>query len=478
MKDDDNNTDEELEDDEDFDVDGVMADNGVQGGKLRKGPFDPAGCAQEFIAEWMGERLTWRENFFGYTGTHWKIENHMDVMAMVNRELMDSVWERWDKKKDMMVKVPWTLNNAALANLEKQLMLQASLHSTVEPARGGDYVFLENGRLNIMTETLYPHDPSIFNLHAVPFDYDPLAHCPEWDKFMDTTFGGDEVAIEIHYRWMAAELIGAVDMQKAYMLLGERRSGKGTLMRIGDALAGHGQTTAMSLRDFSKGFGLYSLIGKTVCRINELVDAGPGAGAAVEYLLNIIGGDTIQVDRKNKDPWIGQMPVLFTLTGNEIPRMPDSGGALISRLIVNRTVGSREGMQDPNLSARIIKREMPGVLNRVLVYVDKVNDKWPVNELVLDDIEMLRDGGSPVRAWLNDVGMKFGPTYGIERKEAFAEFTSWAHENGHGRLTSQWFGRHLKPAVPRLATTHKRIEGKQVRYYSGFGREELFDWTP
>lgn len=452
------------------------ANDTVQG-RCRPDPGAPSEVAAEFVAEWIGERLVWRGDFYTYTGTRWAKEDERDVMGEINRELMDSYYQKW--VKDAWKDYPWHPNNTSLANLKTQLMLQAALPSSVEPVRGGEFIFMENGRYVIMTGMLLEHDPSIFNLHAVPFAFDPEAQCPRWDRFIDETFAGDEVAIEIHYRWMATELMAATDLQKAYMLLGERRSGKGTLMRIGDALAGIGQTTAMSLRDFAKGFGMRALIGKNVCRINEMVDPGLGAAAAVEYLLSIVGGDSVQVDIKLQDPWVGQLPVLFTLSGNEIPRLPDAGGALTSRMILNRTAGTREGKQDPGLAGKIIGDEMPGVLNRVLAWVDKVYDAWPVNERVAGDIQSMRDGGSPVRAWLEDPEneLRVGPMWAMPRKEAFVEFASWAHENGHGRMSNATFGRHLSACVPNLGAAQVGGKNSQVRHYTGFGKEELLVWT-
>lgn len=449
----------------------ILAEAGA-GGKVRENPGNPSGVAEEFIQEWNGRRVVWRGDFYSYTGTHWEVEDWADVKAEINNELRASVyWKIGADGKSRLIE--WNPNNTSLSNLETQLRLQAALPSSVEPVKGGHYVFLGNGRFNLVTGVLEKHDPKIFNLHASPFDYDPGATCPTWDAFIKQTFDGDEDRIRIQYLWMAYELSGATDLQKAYMLLGEKRSGKGTIAHVSDSLLGLGQVTAMTLRQFGNNFGLSSLIGKSVCRLNDVRDAGTANAAAVEYLLNIVGGDPVQIDRKNKDPWVGQLGVRFSLSSNEEVRLPDASGAIVSRFIFNRTSGSHYGHEDYTLLDRILQGEMPGVLNRVLDHIDDVYGKWPVSAHVDEIMESMKNASQPLRAWIEDNGIQVGPEYALAVGAAYHGYREWAESNGYHAMNSATFGKALRALLSGLTIRKIGPAKEQVRHYVGLGYDKM-----
>lgn len=445
----------------------ILAKAGA-GGQVREHPGNPSGVAEEFIREWDGHRCVWRGDFYKYTGTHWEREEWTDVKAEVNNELRASVY--WKTGKDGEPRmIEWNPNNTSLSNLETQLRLQSALPSTLEPVTGGHYVFLENGRFNLITGRLEEHDPKIFNLHASPFGYNKEAQCPVWDDFIKQTFDGDQDSIDTHYLWMAYELLGSLDLQKAYMLLGQPRSGKGTVMRIQDALLGASQVTSMSLRDFGTDFGMQSLVGKSVCRINDARDAGTANVAAVERLLGIVGGDAVQINRKGIAPWVGRLGVRFTLASNEEIRLPDASGAIVSRFIFNRTAGSHLGHEDFTLADRILEKEMPGVLNRVLDYVDHVHEKWPKNIRVQATVSAMKAASQPLRAWVEDSGLNLGPEYYIARGAAYHNYKDWCEGNGYRPMNSSTFGRALRAWLSGVGDKQIGPAGEQVRCYTGIG---------
>lgn len=438
-------------------------------GKVRASPGNPYDAAAEFIAEWMGERLVWRGDFYDYTGSHWAIQDEADVMSEINRELGGSITEVIKDGKSRMVK--WSPNNSSLANLKTQLMLQSALPSTKEPDHGGGkYVFLPEGRWNVETQELETHDPTIFNLHASPVHYDPDALCPEFFKFLDQTFGGDQDAIDLHGYWMAYELLGVTDLQKYYLLLGETRSGKGTAMAISDALIGVEQSTSVSLSDFGKNFGLSLLIGKSICRISDAQDVEQkDARAAVQRLKSITGEDRVMLDRKNKDPWVGQLGVRFTIETNTELALPDASSVVIDRAVMNRTFGSHKDSVDPSLRRRIIENEMSGILNWVLGFCDKVYGEWPVNDRAVETRRHMKAASQPLREWVEEAGLVIDPLLEIPRGEAYESYVDWCHTAGQRPDSRVWFARKLRAYIPGLEDASPLIDGKQIRVYRGLG---------
>jgi len=69
--------------------------------------------------------------------------------------------------------------------------------------------------------------------------------------------------------------------------------------------------------------------------------------------LSISGEDALIIDRKFLPAWTGRLSVRFTILTNELPRIADTSGALIGRLIVLVLVNSFYGREDPSLTARL-----------------------------------------------------------------------------------------------------------------------------
>ena len=89
-----------------------------------------------------------------------------------------------------------------------------------------------NGLLKTSDRTLMPHTPDYFGHFALSFDYDPTAPKPaRWLQFVDEVMPGDPTAQKVLQEFLGYILCGRTDLQKALMLLGPKRCGKGTIDR-------------------------------------------------------------------------------------------------------------------------------------------------------------------------------------------------------------------------------------------------------
>ena len=109
---------------------------------------------------------------------------------------------------------------------------------------------------------------------------------------------------------------------------------------------------APTLAGLGMNFGLAPLIGKGVAIISDARLGGRADQHAIaERLLSITGEDTITVDRKYMFAWTGQLLVRFLVISNELPRLSDASGALMSRFIVLVLTHSFYGREDQTLTA-------------------------------------------------------------------------------------------------------------------------------
>jgi phage/plasmid-associated DNA primase len=101
------------------------------------------------------------------------------------------------------------------------------------------YLNLPNGLLDWRTGTLLPHDPDVPSVHRIPVAWDPTATCSMTDRFLRELFGQDDEMIAFVEEIVGAMLYsGHPFHQRAVMLLGEGKNGKGSFMAWARLLVG------------------------------------------------------------------------------------------------------------------------------------------------------------------------------------------------------------------------------------------------
>ena len=87
--------------------------------------------------------------------------------------------------------------------------------------------------------------------------------------------------------------------QKMLLIVGPKRSGKGTIGRVLQALLGHSNVVGPTLASLQTNFGLAPLIGKPLAIISDARLGGRSDQASIaERLLSISGEDAVTIDRK------------------------------------------------------------------------------------------------------------------------------------------------------------------------------------
>ncbi len=332
-----------------------------------------------------------------------------------------------------------------------------------------DILPCRNGLLHVPSRHLLPPSPHFFTLNGLEFDFDADAPAPEhFLRFLEELWPDDQESKDCLLEWIGYLLTPRTHLQKILMLVGPKRSGKGTIGRLITHLIGKRNACAPTLAGMSIPFGLWALMGKAVAIIADARIGGRTDTAIVaERLLSISGEDIQSVSRKFLPDWTGRIGTRFMLLTNELPRIEDASGALVSRFLVLTLNQSFYGREDHGLLARLIK-ELPGILNLALEGAHRLRARGhfqqpAASESLIQDFE---DLGSPTAAFVRDC-CDVGPGYEVTQKELYEEWRHWCRENGRDNSgTVQTFGRNLRAAV-LLGKSFPRKSGKRVRYYQG-----------
>ena len=337
------------------------------------------------------------------------------------------------------------------------------------PIHPRDLMPMINGLLHVRDRRMLPPTPTFFCPYALPYQYDPTAPPPQHLlRFLNDLWPNDIESQNTLQEVMGLYLTPDTRHQKIVLVVGPRRSGKGTIGRVITGLLGRENVAGPTLASLGTNFGLQPLIDRPVAIVSDARLSGRADGAVVvERLLTISGEDTITIDRKYRGQWTGKLNTRLIILTNELPRFFDASGALASRFVVLKLSRTFLGKEDQMLTEKLLS-ELPGVLKWSLDGLDRLRQRGyfcqPISASGL--ISQMEDLGSPISAFLRDC-CQLGPRLSVPVKDLYAAWKKWCEEQGQAAGSAQTLGRDLHTVIPDLITTMPRINGKQVRHYVG-----------
>jgi len=322
--------------------------------------------------------------------------------------------------------------------------------------------------LHIPTGEVMSATPNLFTTNALDFDYDADPEPPErWIKILEQLFGDDLESVGMLQEWMGYCLTADTSQQKMLLVVGPRRSGKGTLARVVTRLVGAGNVVGPTTGSLATQFGLQPLIGKSLAIVSDARFSGDGVATVVERLLCISGEDTLTIDRKYLGSVSTKLPTRFMFLTNELPRLKDASNALTGRFLVLRLHNSFYGQEDQTLTDALLE-ELPGILKWSLDGWRRLKQRGrfvqPMSST--DAIQELEDLASPVGAFVREMCV-VGPGQRVTIESIYTAYCAWCENEGWQNVpTRHTFGKDLAAAVP--VVVRKRGTG-QVPFYAGIG---------
>ena len=414
-----------------------------------------------------------RGSWWRWSGTRWSEAHDEEVRGLVYDRLRHAVTR--DKSGDLR---PWNPTARRVSDvLDALASSSAALPHDLEPGQFVDgaaapgLIPMRGGVLDLTTRTVRPHHPRLFTTSALPYDIalGGGEAPPAWSAFLDSAFGHDAdgpAKVALLREWFGYLLSGRTEQQKGLLLVGPTRSGKGTLLRIAEALVGTANTAATTFGTLARPFGLAGLNGKTLAVVGDQRERP--APAALEMVLSIIGGDAVLVDRKFRDPETVRLSARFMVASNEVPDLGDRSAAAVGRFLIVRMTRSHFGTEDLGLGDRLLG-ELPGIAAWALVGLDELTERGRFAEpdSAREERETLSRDASPVRQFLDDA-LVVGADHAVPRDIAYAAWTAWCAQHGFRPGNVATFGRLLREQVPGLGEARPRgADGNRVRAYTG-----------
>lgn len=341
--------------------------------------------------------------------------------------------------------------------------------------RPGDYpahelIAFRNGFLHYPSRTLTPANDRLFVVNALDFDF---MHNPPpptaWLKFLESLWPDDPESITALAEMFGYLLTDDTSQQKMFMLVGPPRCGKGTILRVLEALVGYHNRVSPSLASIGTQFGLQPLIGKRLAMISDARLSGRAdQQPIVENLLRISGEDALTIDRKHNEAWSGKLPTRFVLATNELPAFSDASSALANRFMLFKFNTSFLGREDHGLTMRLLK-ELPSIVMWALDGLMNLQERgYLIRPSSADDLAAdLIEQTSPIRSFVDECCV-IGNTYQIDRDDIFAAWRKWCEDQGRDFPGAKnTFGRQLSAAYPEVSRSQPRDGGTRLNLYTG-----------
>ncbi len=269
------------------------------------------------------------------------------------------------------------------------------------------FINLRNGTLEIAPNksTLRSFDLNDFLTYQLPFSYNPNSTATVFTDYLN------HVLPEKELQNILAEYIGylfipnnRLKLEKTLILYGAGANGKSVFFDIINALLGRQNVTTYSLAKLTDPNGYYrAMIG------NKLVNYASEINSKLDpsFFKQLVSGEPIEARLPYGQPFILEKYAKLIFNTNKLPKDVEHSNAYFRRfIIIPFNVSIPENLQDKHLANKIIKNELPGVLNWVLAGLKRLttNDSFTYSPIVETIVKQYKNEADSIYSFLDEYG--------------------------------------------------------------------------
>jgi len=334
---------------------------------------------------------------------------------------------------------------------------------------------LENGIFNLDTKKLSEHDPNFLTTVKIPIVYQPGATCFDYIKFLKECLDSKDIITVVEE---ASNVLTTnnKNFEVSAIWLGNGANGKTTNMNIINGVYGHENCSHVSIHDMGKiRFAVAQLYGRL---LNSYADISNEELNNLGMFKQLISGDAIQAEKKNKDPFNFTPYAKHFFSANEMPQIKDNSDGTFRRIYLtkwkNQFLPGVNRITD--LDKKILAKEKSGIFNlffenyRTLIRNDGFRYKQNIGQVR----EIMKIESDKLMEVINVCLIKNPNGYII--KEKFYEiYVKYCESKSYEIYPMQNIGAKL-PTYGVLADS-KKINGKTTRIWKGYSLNIKDEWV-
>lgn len=366
---------------------------------------------------------------YRWTGTHWDAMPINELEKLALNWLADEVSEKCNTR---------LAASCAATTVQRARSLPDASHAVIPVANG--YIHFVGGEI-----VLLPHDKSIGVTYCLACDFNKDAVASKFTSFIEAALPDNDVRAYLQ-EYAGYTLQADCRHQIGCWLIGGGGNGKSTFAQVMQSL--HRKPVAMQL-DALDGFNLAGLVGASLVYCDETPQR-----IDEQRLKTLVSGDSVQIDRKYRDPLVIRPVAKWIVSGNALPSISDHSDGFWRRWFIVPFNTKPTSIQ-PLLGDLIIKSEMSGVLNWALDGLKRLlarNDSLPPMPAAMVQAQKTgKQQSNSVSAWVvdceADADISGGNT--LSKKLTYHFYRDWCSRNGMKSVSAQKFWERLEPSAPR-----------------------------
>lgn len=338
-----------------------------------------------------------------------------------------------------------------------------------EPVKDADarYIAFRNGIYDVVEDKMIDFSPDIVVTNKIPWDYNPNAFNELAEHTLNKLACNDSAI-----RSLLEECIGYCfyrrnELRKAFILTGDKANGKSTFLDCVKAILGDDNISALDLKELGDRFSTSMMYGK-LANIGDDIGDDFLQGSQVAIFKKVVTGNRIKAERKGQDPFEFEPYVKLLFSANDVPRMKDKTGAVLSRLCIipfNATFSKADADYDPFIKYKLVQQDSIeylialGVqgLKRVLT-----NQEFTKSEKVDKQIAEYEEENNPIVAFLAEYSEEYIVNESVS--DVYRMYTVFCAENSMQPMSNIVFSKQLNKRLNTQSVV-KKINGKNTRVF-------------
>jgi putative DNA primase/helicase len=334
---------------------------------------------------------------------------------------------------------------------------------------------LNNGIFNIKNAELIPHSPEYLFFTKIPVNYDPGAKCPTIELFLKDILPPEH--IEIILEWFGYCLYRRYFIKKAVIFVGERDTGKSTLIKLYMSFIGDDNTSGVSLQKLgSDKFASSQLYNKHINVYDDLDFKDINNNGLFKIAT---GGGVMSGERKFAEQFQFLNYAKLTFACNKVPDVKDTNDdAYFSRWIVVPFLAEIE-KKDKSLTGKITTpEELSGLLNLAILGLKKIieNQDFSYDKNPEEIKKEMLLSGSMIAKFVED-RLEEEVNGWVSKDDMYNECANYALQEKLPAISKQFLGRKLPSHSGYIIDGTKLIGTKQEQGWRNVrikGKSDLF----
>mgnify|MGYP001033328607 CR=1 FL=1 len=373
----------------------------------------------------------------------------------------------YDAIEKAMLKEISSLTRTKQNEVLNYIRIQAAEAKSSKP----ELIPFKNGLFDVEHAELLPFSPDLVVTNMIPWEYHPEAVSELVDTVLDRLSCGDA---EIR---ALLEEVGGVCLYrdntigggKAVILTGDKSNGKSTFISMLQAMLGADNVSNLDFKELDGKFSTAMLFGKLANLGDDISDSYKEDVAAFK---KIVTGEPIKAEEKGKPPFNFKPYVKLVFSANSIPRINDSTGAALRRLLIiplNAKFTENDPGYDPQIRMKLSQKE--AVEYFILLSIQGLQrvlqtKKFTLPAKVQDEKDSYEKENNPVLAFIDEVGTD--SILNEPTAKVYSRYCEFCLANGFKEMSKLTFSKRINQALGTKVTTAHTGTGKDRKSVNVF----------